>query len=254
MLMITQIFLQLQDVSGVQLRVVNSLKKHGLRTIKHVPKDGPNGGKLLTMEVEGADEIGEADIRQHISSVDGVMAALKVAQVVAEAEADLSEDEKRYKNMESEAGDIEMRDRMLVFSLLSRYPKVANRLIELTGSIPEEEQPDRLYQLGRGFGQNLNGTLKVKDQMTDLGTVIEKLIVPGITPFASVTVIGNVLQVDEYDKNLNRGKPNELHCQFVQGIIEGLLKSVETLPPHRVEKKTCLHKDSSACEYHIVPV
>ena len=252
--MITQIFLQLQDVSGVQLRVVNSLKKHGLRTIKHVLKDGPNGGKLLAMEVEGDDQIGESDIRDHISSVDGVMATLKVAHIVSAAAAELTDDEKRYKNMESEAGDIEMRDRMLVFSLLSRYPKIANRLIELTGSIPEEEKPDRLYQLGRGFGQNLNGTLKVKDALGDLDTAIDKLIVPGISPFANITVIGNVLQVDSYDKNINRGKPSELHCQFLQGTIEGLLKSAEDLSPHRVEKKTCLHNGSSTCEYHIVPV
>lgn len=253
--MITQIFLQLQDESGVQLRVVNSLKKHGLRTIKHVLKDGPNGGKLLAMEVEGDDGIGEDDIRNHISSVDGVMSTLKVAKVVpAGAAADLSEDERRYKSFESEAGDVEMRDRMLVFSLLSRYPKIANRLIELTGSIPEEDKPDRLYQLGRGFGQHLNGTLKVKDPMTDLGAAISHLIVPGISPFCNIAVIDNVLQVDAYDKNINRGKADPLHCQFVQGAIEGMLKSIENLAPHRVEKKKCLHNDSSACEYHIIPV
>ncbi|GAB4349297.1 MAG: hypothetical protein Kow006_10840 [Gammaproteobacteria bacterium] len=252
--MITQIFLQLRDESGVQLRVVNSLKKHGLRTVKHVLKDGPNGGKLLAMEVEGDDAIGEEDIRNHISAVDGVMSTLKIAKVAQAVDAELSEDEKRYKSFESEAGDVEMRDRMLVFSLLSRYPKIANRLIELTGSIPAEDQPDRLYQLGRGFGQHLNGTLKVKDPMPSLDIAIEKLVVPGLSPLCNVTVIGSVLQVDEYTKNINRGKPDPLHCQFIQGAIEGMLKSIEELPPHRVEKKKCLHKESSACEYHIIAV
>lgn len=251
--MITQIFLQIEDVSGIQLRVVNTLKKHGLRTIKHVIKEAPNGGRLLAVEVDGDESIGEEAVKGVVNGIDGVRAVLKVNQLVAEPVRELTDDEKRYKNFESEAGDVEIRDRMLVFSLLSRYPKVANRLIELKGSIPAEEQRDRLYALGRGFGQNLVNNLKIQDTIADLPTALDKVVVPGLQPLAEFDVLGDVIAVEGYTKNLDRGKPDEMLCEFFQGAIEGLLKGVSDLPPHRVEKKQCMHKGAASCDYHIVP-
>jgi len=252
--MITQIFLQLEDVSGVQLRVVNTLKKHGLRTVKHVIKDAPNGGKLLAMEVEGDETFGEEEVKGVVNGIDGVRTALKVAKLVPVAAAPLSEDEQRYKSFESEAGDMEIRDRMLIFSLLSRYPNISNRLIELKGSIPADDQSNRLYQLGRGFGQNLVSNLKVKDAIADLETAMERVLVPGLKPLANFNVLGDVISVDAYTKNLDRGKPDELLCQFFHGALEGLLKGTKGLPAYRVEKRRCLHDDSPNCDYHIVAV
>ena len=77
--MITQIFLQLDDVSGIQLKVLNEFKKHDLKTVKHVIKDAPNGGKLLAMEIESADAIDQDAVRSIVTSINGVKAVLKVA-------------------------------------------------------------------------------------------------------------------------------------------------------------------------------
>ncbi len=252
--MITQIFLQIEDVSGVQLRVLNTLKKHALRGVKHVIKETPNGGRLLAVEVDGDEAIGPDAVKALVSGIDGVRAVLKINQLVPEKEPELTEDEKRYKSFESEAGDLEIRDRMLVFSLLSRYPKIANRLIELKGSIPAEEQHDRLYELGRGFGQNLVSNLKVKETIVDLGDAMDKVVVPGLQPLADFEVLGDVVAVEAYSKNLDRGRPDPMLCEFFHGAIEGLLKGVKDLPPHRVEKKRCLHDGAASCDYHIIPV
>lgn len=251
--MITQIFLQLEDVSGIQLRVVNTLKKHGLRTVKHVLREAPNGGKLLAMEVEGDEAIGEGEVKQVVNGIDGVRSSLKISRVVPAAAPELTDDEKRYKSFESEAGDLEIRDRMLIFSLLSRYPNISNRLIELKGSIPAEDQPDRLYQLGRGFGLHLVANLKARESIFDLETALEKVIAPGLRPLADLDVLGDVIAVDGYTKNLDRGKPDGLLCQFVHGAIEGLLKGTPDLPPFRVEKKHCLHRGAARCDFHVVP-
>lgn len=77
--MITQIFLQLDNVSGIQLKVFNELKKHHLRTVKHVIKDGPNGGKLLAMEVESEEAIAQDAIHSFVAPIAGVTSVLKVA-------------------------------------------------------------------------------------------------------------------------------------------------------------------------------
>jgi hypothetical protein len=257
--MITKIHLQLENVSGVQLRVINTLKKHGLLTIKHAVKDTPENGKLMALKIEGDESINESTISDIANNIAGVHAVVKISrdETVAEAEtkavAEPTEDEKRYRNKDSEAGDIEIRDRMLIFSLLSRYPNISNRLIELKSSFPVEEQQVRLYQLGQGFGQHLIANLKVKDAIHDLESALEKVVVPGLQPLAEFTRVNNLISVSGYSKNLDRGKPDKLLCHFFLGTIEGLLKGNAELPPYRVEKQQCLHQESNCCEYNILP-
>ena len=76
--MITQIFLQLDDISGIQLKVLNELKKNNLKAIKHVIKDAPNGGKLLAMEVESEGRLNQEHVQDVVGPIQGVRAVLKV--------------------------------------------------------------------------------------------------------------------------------------------------------------------------------
>jgi predicted hydrocarbon binding protein len=262
--MITEISLQIEETAGVQLRVINTLKKHGLRAVSHALKDSPDDGKQLTLEVESDEPIDESSIAAITNSIAGVISTLKISSdtpdtaVEAEAEPEpeaapeLTEEESRFKNKDSEAGDADIRDRMLVFSLLSRYPNIANRLIELKGTLPAEDHPLRFYQLGRGFGQHLVANLKVKDAIHDLESALEKVVAPGLQPLAEFTRVNTVISVTGYSKNLDRGKPDELLCHFFRGTIEGLLRGAG-MPDYQVEKNQCLHKGESCCEYHILP-
>ncbi len=265
--MLTKIHLQIADVSGVQLRVINTLKKNGLPTTRHAVKTTSDGDKLMAVEVDGDDSIDEAAIAAIVSNIEGVEEVTRIypsaqdkeeihedeqEEPEQEAEAELSEEEKRYRNNESEAGDIEIRDRMLVFSLLSRYPNISNRLIELMGTIPEEDRSHRLHELGLGFGQHLVSNLKVKDPIPDLATALEKIVMRGLQPLADCELQGTIISVEGYSKNFDRGKPDEQLCQFFLGTIEGLLKGTEGLPPYRVEKKQCLHQGAGCCDYHVI--
>lgn len=262
--MLTKIRLQIANVSGVQLRVINTLKKHGLVATRHAVKDTPDGVKLMEVEVEGDESMGEDAITAIAGGIEGVESVLKINRhsvhvettendAVPEENRELTEDEKRFKNKESEAGDIEIRDRMLVFSLLSRYPNISNRLIELKSTIPEEERLQRLYELGWGFGIHLVPNLKVKDPIPDLATALEKVVMRGLQPLANCELRGDTISITGYSKNLDRGKPDEQLCQFVRGTIEGLLRATEGLPEYRVEKKQCLYQGANCCDYQIVP-
>lgn len=208
---------------------------------------------MLAIEVEGDEAVDEDDVRSVVNGIEGVRAALKVSNVVPLAAPELSEDEKRFQSVESEAGDTEIRDRILFFSQLSRYPNISNRLLEIKGSIPAEDQPNRFYQLGRGFGQNLVSNLEVREEAFDLQTALEKVVMPGIQPLATATVLGEAISVESYARNLDRGAPSELHSRFFHGTLEGLPKGVKDLPMFRVERQCCLRNGASSCAYHIVP-
>ncbi len=255
--MITEIHLQIENVSGVQLRVLNTLKKNGLVATSHALKETPDSGKVLTLVVESDGSIDEAAIKEIVSNISGVRSASVVSpnepeETVTAAETETSsEDEARFKNPDSEAGDVEFRDRMLVFSLLSRYPNISNRLIELKSTIPAEDRPLRLYQLGQGFGRHLVSNLKVTESILDLATALDKVVLPGLQPLATYQLRDNVISVTGYSKNLDRGNPDELLCQFILGTIEGLLKGTPGLPNFQVEKAQCLHNDAPCCDYRI---
>lgn len=253
----TEIQLQIEEVSGVQLRVLNTLKKSGLVATSHALKETPDDGRILSLVVESDGSIDEAGIKEIVSNISGVRSASVVSQnepeeTVTAAETEISEDEARYKNSDSEAGDVEFRDRMLVFSLLSRYPNISNRLVELKSTIPAEDRPLRLYQLGQGFGRHLVANLKVTESIPDLATALEKVVLPGIQPLATCQLQNNIITVTGYSKNLDRGKPDEQLCQFFLGTIEGLLQATPGLASYRVEKEQCLHDDTPCCDYQII--
>lgn len=249
--MTSQVIVQLDNVSGAPLRVMNCLKKLGLRTVKHVLKDTPTGQKLLALEVEGSAK-SEDEIRRQLSTVDSVRQILKVSGATASARAE-PEVETRYKNQDSEAGDAEIRDRMLIFSLLNRYPKIANRLVEITGEIPKEEQAARMQEIGRGFGRFLFGNLKIKGDVDSLAAAFELAIVPALAPFGQLSQNGNTVAFSSFTKAFDGGVARPQNCQFILGTLEGLLTGAESLPPYRVSKTRCLHEGASGCEYQIDP-
>ncbi len=258
--MITQVIVELDNVAGAQLRVMNCLKTLGLRCVKHALKSLPTGQKLLALEADGV-EVDEDHIRGQLVEVKGVKSVAKVARVGNQEDAaggaaaepeeprELTEAEKRFKSKDSEAGDAEMRDRMLVFSLLSRYPSLTARLMELRGSIPEEEQLPRMHELGVGFGSQLFKNLKVKEPVTNTIVAIDKVIIPAIKPLVQLNSIGNSLEVLDYTKNMVKKTKMPHHCQFLLGTMEGLLLATPDLPAHTIKKTRCIHTGDDACEY-----
>ena len=84
--MLTEIQLQIEEVSGVQLRVLNTLKKSGLVTTSHSLKETPDRGKVLSLVVEGDESIDEATITEIVSNITGVRSATVISQNETEVE------------------------------------------------------------------------------------------------------------------------------------------------------------------------
>lgn len=253
-----QIILEINTASGVHLRVMGVLKRNGMRMVNLAMQEGASGGKRLSLEVESEGGIDLETVYGQLLEVEGVVEVERFGKEpsatasktrVAHQAPELTEAEKRFRNADSEAGDEEIRDRMLIFSLLSRYPKISGRLVELKGTIPVEDHGTRFHQIGVGFGRHLVGNLKLNGAVNDLDGLFDELLIPAVDPLARVVRIGDLLRVDVYRKEFDRGRPDPLHCRFIHGTLQGLLKGTETVPGFQVRKVGCMHREQARCEF-----
>lgn len=253
-----QVILQLEDVAGALARVMSCLRKLGLGVVEQSFELRPEGGRNLVLEVEGP-SLSDDQLRPPLEALNGVAKLLSGGETAAaDAQPEAGETspdtaETRYKDKDSEAGDADIRDRMLIFSLLSRYPNLSGRLVEINSAIPEAERPQRMLELGRGFGTHLYKNLKVTGVVGDLRTAIERLIVPALSPLVQISQTSGGVRIGGYTKNMKHAAKRPECCQFLAGTMQGLLDSAEALPAHRADKALCVHDGAASCEYRLSP-
>lgn len=255
-----EIVLKLEDVAGALARVMSCLRKQGINTMGHSFEALPGGSRQLTLDVDGP-ILSDEQLRSHLEALNGVAGVLEggsgetespAAEPVVAKPSD-QETETRFKSADSEAGDADIRDRMLIFSLLSRYPNISGRLLEIDGSIPELERAQRMLELGQGFGRHLSKNLKVKGEISSLSNAVELLLIPGLSPLVQIAQYSEGLRVSGYTKNMKHTASKPESCEFLAGMMQGLLDSAESLPRYYVEKTQCTHSGAVSCDYRLSP-
>lgn len=251
--MTTELILQIASAPGIQLKVVNRLKQLGLictqRTLKNTPQVD---ARYLVLELDGP-EIPKQRIVDQLRAVHGILSFDKLIQKGSDtSEAAAEKKEQDHQTVITpEEGDAEIRDRMLVFSLLSRYPNVGGRLYEILSAIPDTDRLVRAKQLGHVFGRYLFNQQKLTSPVRDLSDAISRVIVPAISPMAELHLQDDVLAVASSKINLKKKKPRVESCQFLLGTLNGLVSA--GLPGAcRIEKLSCSVDGGDGCRYQFI--
>jgi hypothetical protein len=252
-----EIVLQLEDTAGALARVMSCLRKLGLGIDSQSFEIRPEGGRNLILEVNGP-LLNEEQLRPPLESLNGVAKLLSGGTAdttgsPAPAEAPADGPATRYKDKNSEAGDADIRDRMLIFSLLSRYPNISGRLVEINSAIPEAERGLRMRELGEGFGSHLYKNLKVNGAVSELRFAIDLLLVPALSPLVNISKYSEGVRVSGYTRNMKHAAHRPECCEFLAGTMQGLLDSADSLPGYRVNKVGCTHHGAASCEYQLSP-
>lgn len=248
--MITELVLQIASAPGIQLKVVNRLKQLGLvctqRTLKNTPFVDT---RYLVLELDGP-ELPKQQIVDQLRGAHGVLSIDKLVQVDS-ASTEVTEKKQKpelQQTITPEEGDVEIRDRMLVFSLLSRYPNVGGRLYEILSTIPVDDRLIRAKQLGHSFGLYLFEQQKLTTPVNNLNDALSRLILPAISPMAELHLQDNVLAITSSRINIKQKKPLEHSCQFLLGALNGLLYAA--LPGiYRIEKLCCAVHGAEDCKF-----
>ncbi|MCG8428886.1 MAG: hypothetical protein MI754_16145 [Chromatiales bacterium] len=247
--MSSEIVFHITSAAGIQLRIVQRLKQIGITTTKRTLKtDSADENRYLVLEVYGAEASDEA-IWNQVKEIPGILALVKDESTVESEQPppkSAAPAPPKEETIDPEAGDTEIRDRMLIFSLLSRYPGIDGRFNEIISGIPPENRNVRAYQLGRGFGVYLARQIKPKQAINNLSDAISHLLIPAISPMAGLQMDGNRLIMHSNQIDL-RGRDHITEtCDFLKGTIRGLLKAIE-LDNGLVDNNCCAADGGDNC-------
>jgi hypothetical protein len=248
---ITELVLQIASAPGIQLRAVNRLKQLGLvctrRTLKKTPFVDT---RYLVLELDGP-ELTQQQIEDQLRGVHGILSfdKLSLQPGPADTSTDKMSEKDRQSEIAPEAGDTEIRDRMLVFSLLSRYPNVGGRLHEILGTIPLEKRLSRARELGHSFGLHLFKQQKLTSPVIGMSDAFSRLIMPAVSPMAELHVQKDVLAVTLSKINVRPKKPQEHACQFLLGSLNGLLTAALPEGGFHINKLCCAADGADDCKF-----
>ncbi len=230
--------------AGIQLRIVQRLKQIGIISHKRTLKeDKGDGNRYLILEVHGPQHSYD-DIWKQVSKITGVLSLVKDIS----AHEDQPDEKETKQEIEPEASDAAVRDRMLIFSLLSRYPVVDGRFNEILSGIPLENRPQRAYKLGTGFGDYLARQINPKQLLLDLTDAMTHLLIPALSPMAKLQLDGNTLIINETSIDL-KGRTHMIEtCEFIKGTIKGLLKSCK-MESLFVGNRCCQEHGGDSCHF-----
>ncbi|MES9993170.1 MAG: hypothetical protein ABW098_14535 [Candidatus Thiodiazotropha sp.] len=248
--MASELVLQIASAPGIQLRVVKRLKQLGLVCTQRTLKDTPFvDTRYLVLELDGP-ELPKQQIVDQLRGVHGILSIDKLLQqsTTATEEGEVTKTPEQLE-ITPEEGDTEIRDRMLVFSLLSRYPNLGGRLHEILSTIPKDDRLIRARELGHSFGLHLFKQQKLASPIYNLDDALSLLIQPAVSPMAEIHLQKSVLAVTSSRINVRRKKPQEHACQFLLGALKSLLNSALPEGKLHIQKLCCAADGAADCKF-----
>ncbi|EXJ13957.1 hypothetical protein [Imhoffiella purpurea] len=222
-----ELVFRISSAAGIQLRTVQRLKQIGILTTKRGFRESPNGDRFMVLEVQGA-QVSDEELWNQVSEIQGILSLAHAGDLEAK-KVQPAEDKatKAKPEFVPESGEAAIRDRMLIFSLLSRYPRLDGRFNEILTAIPPESRRERAIELGRGFGGYLARQVKPDKAPTKLSDAMTDLLIPALSPMTTLRLDGNALLIGDNRIDLKGKGHREETCDFLKGTITGLLETYE---------------------------
>jgi len=218
-----ELVFRISSAAGIQLRAVQRLKQIGILTTKRGFREGRNGDRYMVLEVMGA-QVSDEDIWRQVSEIQGIIALAQADDLATAKVRHSVENPKKTKpEFAPESGDAAIRDRMLIFSLLSRYPRLGGRFNEILTAIPPESRRERAIELGQGFGGYLARQVKTDKVPAKLSDAMTELLIPALSSMTTLRLDGHSLLIGDNHIDLKGKGHLDETCDFLKGTITGLL-------------------------------
>ncbi|NEX21905.1 hypothetical protein G3480_16585 [Thiorhodococcus mannitoliphagus] len=221
-----ELIFHISTAAGIQLRTVQRLKQIGILTTSRSFRETPDGKRYLVLDIQGAD-VPDEMIWTQVAEVQGILGLVESDKLHIEPSKTDKTQKQATAEFAPESGDTAIRDRMLIFSLLSRYPRLDGRFNEILMAIPPENRRQRALELGAGFGGHLARQIKPKKTPTKLADSMTELLIPALAPMATLRLDGNTMTVSDNRIDLKGKGHLDETCDFLKGTISGLLRAYD---------------------------
>lgn len=247
--MAAQIVLNIENQPGSMARVVAALRRFGLSLCKHRIQSVGNGLSRLVVIAEGP--FSPRELIQNLGDVKGVRQVVSVApadraMTVVQTKIETNAD----KDPESE----------LVQKIISSFPRILHIIETYESTLgADKNRSTRMKRLGERVGVQM---LRSDESLLNAVTIheaLQKAVVPALIPISDAEAMGSEIrtsisiftrrQVNAMDPVFGSGANR---CNFMSGLIQGMVNASPGLPKVSVEEHTCRTNGDDCCVFRVV--
>lgn len=230
-------------------RVVAALKRFGLAFSGHHIEPVGNDRSRLVVSAEGHAVTGE--LRDRLSQVKGV---LEVVQIGAGESGAVRTARQSARPAETAASLEVFADR-----IVSDYPKILRHVDAFEEAIPgNQDLSQQLRLLGRRVGGKLGQQDATLQEAQTLHEALESSVVQILDGISEPEVVGSDIRVRLSVFTRRQVNTMDLvfggeasRCDFLSGMIEGMIEGVSGLPNVHVEETSCRTNGDEYCRFHV---
>jgi len=239
----------LDGTAGGMARVIAALKRLGLTFSGHRIEPLDDTRSRLTVKAEG--EAAAARLREEIARIKGVAEVVQIG----------SDEESSAVRHDAAARPTAPTGRLEDFAdrLVKDYPRILAHIDAFEQALPaDRDAGQQFWRLGRRVGTKLGGQDPTLRQAETLDEALENSVVP---------VLGGVAEPEVVDGDIRlrvsiftRGQGNAIEpasssaasrCEFLSGVIEGLLDGAPGIPDVQVREIRCRNRGDEYCLFRM---
>lgn len=247
--MAVEITVILDGTAGGMARVITALKRFGLSFMGHRIESMGDDRSRLTVSAEGnalADEV-----REKLAQVKGVV---EVLQVGAAGAAPARRRSTRSESARRAGGLEDFADRVV-----ADYPRILRHIDAFEQAVPDpQDLSPQLKRLGKLVGGKLGVNDAALQAAQTLHEALENSVVQILDRIAQPEVVGSDIRVRLSIFTRRQVNTMDLvfggeasRCDFLSGMIEGMIEGVSGLPDIYVEETSCRTNGDEYCVFHI---
>lgn len=243
-----QIRVLIDGSPGTMARVLTGVRRLGMAiNSQHLDKSSTAESNELTIDAEG--QVGAADLARSLGEIKGVISVLNVGPDTTAGPGATAGSTRRPQG--GVRGNI-------VDQIVTSYPKILRYLDAFEADIDDKAtRSARLMTLGEQVG------LRMMQGNTDLdgcNTIKEALAVavPVLKPISDARAVGSQLHMNL--SIFTRRQVNTMDlvfgaeatkCDFMSGLIQGIVNSAPLLPEVTVEETSCRTNGDEECVFQV---
>lgn len=254
--MAVEITVILDGSAGGMARVITALKRFGLTFSGHRIEAMGDKQSRLTVSAEGSAVA--AEVRDRLAQVKGVVEVVQIGSGgAAPAQVRREAPQRAAERPMAEGRTVGLED--LAERIVSDYPKIIRHIDAFEQTVPNRDDlAPELRRLGRLVGGRLGGEDPMLQEAHTLHEALENSVVQILDRIAEPEVIGSDIRVRLSIFTRRQVNTMDLvfggeasRCDFLSGMIEGMIKGVSGLPDIRVEETSCRTNGDEYCTFHI---
>ena len=246
--MAAQIVLHIDNQPGSMARVVAALRRYGLSLSKHRIQSTGNGLSRLILTVDG--HFSARELTEQLGDVKGVRQVVSVGPT----------DGKIAFRPQPSAPLEDNRIDRLVNDIVSAFPRILF-IVEEYESKLEKGAMRAVYmkELGEQVGAKILENDPALKGAVNIHEALQNAVVPALLPISDAEAMGTEVrtsisiftrrQVDTKDLVFGSAASR---CDFMAGLIQGMLNVSSTFPNVKVEEHTCRTNGDDYCVFRVL--